>query len=196
LPRFTSVESKQFSFDFLVDGTGAAGYKRDVGTDVRSFMKVVGYDVNLKAAGGLQSAVAAAAGADELAGAGSEANMSAVSVPGVRYLMLLWGSFIQKCVIESITVNYTLFSSLGSPLRATISATFREYNDEPKGIIKDITDTVNKFLDSGPVQGLMTVANIAFQVYNAVDQTVAIAKANDLDSIRESVTGSSIKLPF
>ncbi|MEJ7679304.1 MAG: hypothetical protein WKG06_15895 [Segetibacter sp.] len=111
LPRFSSIDSKQFSFDFIVDGTGAAGYKRDVGLDVKSFMKVVGYDVNSKASAGLQSAVGAATG--------SAAN---IPVPSIRKLMLMWGTFIQKCVIESITVNYTLFSSLGAPLRATISA--------------------------------------------------------------------------
>lgn len=178
LPRFNSIESKQFSFDFVVDGTGAAGYKRDVGLDVKSFMKVVGYDVNLKAASALQAAVSAGGG-------------ESTPVPGVRYLLLLWGSFIQKCVIESISVNYTLFSALGSPLRATISATFREYNDEPSDLMKKI----NSFFDSNPVQGIMSVANVAFQVFNSVSQTVAIAKANDLDSIRETVTGGSIKLP-
>ncbi|HMP91428.1 MAG TPA: hypothetical protein PKD90_01040, partial [Phnomibacter sp.] len=92
-PRFKNVGPKQFTFDFLVDGTGAAGYKRDVGLDVKSFIKTVGYDRNI--------------------GSGS-----------IRYLLLIWGGFIQKCVIEAITVNYTLFSALGSPLRATITATF------------------------------------------------------------------------
>jgi hypothetical protein len=159
-PRFKNIGPKQFSFDFLVDGTGAAGYKRDVGFDVSSFIKVVGYDKNI--------------------GKGS-----------IRYLLLLWGSFIQKCVIESISVNYTLFSSLGSPLRATISATFREYNDEPSELFKK----VDEFFNSAPVQGALTVANVAFQAFNSVSQTVAIAKANDLDSIRANVDSNNLKLP-
>ena len=45
------------------------------------------------------------------------------------------------------------------------------------------------------MQQFFAQANVAFQVYNSVSQTVAIAKANDLDSIRETVTGGSIKLP-
>ena len=159
-PRFKNIGPKQFSFDFLVDGTGAAGYKRDVGFDVSSFIKVVGYDKNI--------------------GKGS-----------IRYLLLLWGSFIQKCVIESISVNYTLFSSLGSPLRATMSATFREYNDEPSELFKK----VDEFFNSAPVQGALTVANVAFQAFNSVSQTVAIAKANDLDSIRAKVDSNNLKLP-
>jgi Contractile injection system tube protein len=159
-PRFKNVGPKQFNFDFVVDGTGAAGYKRDVGLDVKSFIKTVGYDKNI--------------------GSGS-----------IRYLLLIWGGFIQKCVIESISVNYTLFSALGSPLRATISATFREYNDEPSELFKKI----DSFLSSAPVQGAISVANAAFQVFNAVDQTVAIAKANDLDSIRAKVNSDNIKLP-
>jgi len=159
-PRFKNIGPKQFSFDFVVDGTGAAGYKRDVGLDVSSFIKVVGYDKNI--------------------GKGS-----------IRYLLLLWGSFIQKCVIESISVNYTLFSSLGSPLRATITATFREYNDEPSELFK----AVDEFFSSAPVQGALSVANVAFQAFNSVSQTVAIAKANDLDSIRANVDSNNLKLP-
>lgn len=162
LPRFTNVGEKQFSFDFLVDGTGAAGYKRDVGLDVKSFINTVGYDKKVGKDGG-----------------------------GVRYLMLMWGSFLQKCVIESISINYTLFSSLGSPLRATISATFREYNDEPSELMKKI----DSFLSSDVAQSAMSVANLAFSVYNAVDQTVAIASANNLDSIRVSVNGANMALP-
>jgi len=160
LPRIDHVGKKQFSFDFMIDGTGAAGFKRVVGLDVASFIKVTGYDINVGNSG------------------------------GVRYLLLMWGTFIQKCVIESISVNYTLFSALGLPLRAVITAGFREYNDEPKGIFKKVSD----FFDSNPVQGIMSVANVAFQAFNTVNQTVAIAKANNLDSIRQSVTGGAIKL--
>jgi hypothetical protein len=155
------IEPKKFSFDFIVDGTGAAGYKRDVGFDVTSFIKTVGYDKNISNTG------------------------------TTRYLLILWGSFIQKCQIESISVNYTLFSSLGSPLRATISATFREYNDAPSELMKK----VDAFFSSAPVQGAMSVANVAFQAFNSVSQTVAIAKANDLDSIRAKVDSNNIKLP-
>ena len=163
LPRFTNVGEKQFSFDFLVDGTGAAGYKRDVGLDVKSFISTVGYDKKVGKDGG-----------------------------GIRYLILMWGTFIQKCVIETISVNYTLFSSLGSPLRATISAGFREYNDEPSELMKKI----DSFLGSDIAQSAMSVANLAFSAFNAVDQTVSIAKSNDLDSIRATVNPASIKLAF
>jgi hypothetical protein len=161
LPRFNNVGEKQFSYDFLVDGTGAAGYKRDVGLDVKSFINTVGYDKKVGKDGG-----------------------------GIRYLMLMWGTFIQKCVIESISVNYTLFSSLGSPLRATISAGFREYNDEPWEFMKK----VDSFLASDTAQSAMSVANLAFSAFNTVDQTVAIAKANDLDSIRATVNPAAMKL--
>jgi hypothetical protein len=41
-------------------------------------------------------------------------------------LLLLWGTFLFPCEIESFSVNYTLFSQLGNPLRATISAAFNE----------------------------------------------------------------------
>ena len=159
-PVMNNIGPQQYSFDFLIDGTGAAGFKRNVLVDVESFKKTVGYDKNL--------------------GVGS-----------VRYLILLWGSMMLKCSIETISVNYTLFNSAGIPLRATISATFRERKDEPAEFMKDI----DKFFDSNPVKDGLSVANIAYQALNAISQTVAIARTNDLDSIREKVTASSIKLP-
>ena|SRR5687767_1923347 len=159
-PVMNNISPQQYSFDFLIDGTGAAGFKRNVLLDVESFKKTVGYDKN-------------------------------IGVGSVRYLILLWGSMMLKCSIETISVNYTLFNSAGIPLRATISATFRERKDEPAEFMKD----VDKFFDSNPVKDGLSVANIAYQALNATSQTVAIARANDLDSIREKVTASSIKLP-
>lgn len=159
-PVMNNIGPQQYSFDFLIDGTGAAGFKRNVLLDVESFKKTVGYDKN-------------------------------IGVGSVRYLILLWGSMMLKCSIETISVNYTLFNSAGIPLRATISATFRERKDEPAEFMKDI----DKFFDSNPVKDGLSVANIAYQALNAISQTVAIARANDLDSIREKVTASSIKLP-
>ena len=97
-PVVKNVEPQQYSFDFLIDGTGAAGFKRNVLLDVESFKKTVGFDKSMKS---------------------------------VRYLILMWGTMMLKCSIENISVNYTLFNAAGIPMRATISATFKERNDEP-----------------------------------------------------------------
>lgn len=159
-PRVKGVEPETYNFDFLVDGTGAAGFKRNVFLDVESFKKTVGFDKSI--------------------GKGD-----------LRYLVLLWGTMLLKCKIESISVNYTLFDSAGIPLRATISASFKECKDDPSGLF----GKMDQFFDSDPVAGAMSVANVAFSAFNSVSQTVSIAQANDLDSIREKVTGSSIQLP-
>jgi hypothetical protein len=91
LPTVNHIDPKKFTFDFAVDGIGAAGFKRDVGLDVKSFLKVVGHDKNI--------------GTDNL-----------------RYLLLMWGTFIQKCVIESISVKYPLSSPFDqSDLKTCIS---------------------------------------------------------------------------
>jgi hypothetical protein len=109
----------------------------------------------------------------------------------VRYLILMWGTMMLKCSIENISVNYTLFNAAGIPMRATISATFKERNDDPDDFTKGLDD----FFEGDPVKDGLSVANIAFQVFNGVSQTVAIAETNDLNSIREKVTAASIKLP-
>jgi len=157
-PVVKNVEPQQYSFDFLVDGTGAAGFKRNVLLDVESFKKTVGFDKSMKS---------------------------------VRYLILMWGTMMLKCSIENISVNYTLFNAAGIPMRAMISATFKERNDDPDDFTKGLDD----FFEGDPVKDGLSVANIAFQVFNGVSQTVAIAETNDLNSIREKVTAASIKLP-
>jgi len=43
-----------------------------------------------------------------------------------KYLKLVWGALISKCVLKSAEVTYTLFKADGYPLRAKVKAIFAE----------------------------------------------------------------------
>jgi LysM repeat protein len=45
-------------------------------------------------------------------------------------LLFTWGGLNYRCVLEKVTQRYTMFREDGAPIRATLSVTFREYDDD------------------------------------------------------------------
>lgn len=43
LPKFVDVQPQTYSFEFVIDGTGATGQKRDVPEDVKKFFRTTGF---------------------------------------------------------------------------------------------------------------------------------------------------------
>src|SRR5262249_32772423 len=43
-------------------------------------------------------------------------------------LLLSWGGFSFRCVLEKLSQNYTMFLESGVPVRAVINATFKQYS--------------------------------------------------------------------
>ncbi|MCB0375027.1 MAG: hypothetical protein KDD04_03815, partial [Sinomicrobium sp.] len=53
-----------------------------------------------------------------------------------NYLVISWGTFVFPCTLDSLNVNYTMFKSDGTPLRATADVSFKAYiNEDTKKII-------------------------------------------------------------
>ncbi|NII27611.1 hypothetical protein HB364_21190 [Pseudoflavitalea sp. X16] len=158
----TSVSPKKMSFDFLVDGTGANGDQRIVLLETTKFGSVVMPEKK-----------------DLLAINQKDGHLK------LPKLLLVWGTFMFTCEIESYSVNYTLFSQFGIPLRATISATFNEFVPDPK------TDVLNSFEVPEALDTISNVASFlstAFTVTNSVVQAVDMARTEDLNSLREHIT--------
>ena len=93
-PYFNHIKAEEFSFDFVIDGTGASGEKRDVTKDIDKFRRTVGFN-------------------------------GIIHRPNL--LVVVWGKFIRTCILSKIDIKYNLFKQDGTPLRATISATFKEH---------------------------------------------------------------------
>lgn len=155
----SAISLKKMTFDFLIDGTGANGDERIVLLEVKKFEKLVMPE---------KSDITAF-------------NKTSIERLKMPKLLLVWGTFMFSCEIESYSVNYTLFNQLGIPLRATISATFNEVV---------LPDTLSAFNDSAELDAITNVASFlstAFTITNNVAKAVDMARDENLNSLRQNV---------
>lgn len=158
-----AISLRKMSFDFLVDGTGANGDQRVVLLETRKFGSVVMPEKK-----------------DLLSfNSGKDAHLT------LPKLLLVWGTFMFSCEIENYSVNYTLFSQLGIPLRATISATFNEIIPNPKIDILDSFE-VPEAVDT--ISNAASFLSTAFTVTSSVVQAVNMARDENLNSLREHIS--------
>lgn len=110
------------------------------------------------------------------------------------YLMLNWGTFVFNCVLTKMDVKYTLFRPNGTPLRATISASFKEHTPSLlQSLLNNLSSpdlTHERTIKAGDTLPLMT-----YNIYKDPRYYLEIAKANDLDNFRELPEGEQLKFP-
>lgn len=178
----SAINPQKMTFDFLIDGTGANGDNRIVLLEVKKFEKTVMPEKkNLSDfTSSIGSAVSTISAMNPIGGGIS--NVDSISLRlKLPKLLLVWGTFVFPCEIESYSVNYTLFNQLGIPLRATISATFAEvpspeFLDDftSSSVVETITD-IGSFLST------------AYTITNNVTKAADMAREMDLNSLREQV---------
>lgn len=114
-----------------------------------------------------------------------------------NYLRLEWGDGPLQyfdCRLVSADVTYSLFDKNGAPLRATINATFREDLDDDKRIAivspqsPDVTHV--RTVRAGDTLPLMCQ-----RIYGSSKWYLAVARANDLDDIRNLEPGTELRFP-
>ncbi len=150
----TAVAPKIMSFEFLIDGTGASGEQRNVLLEVMKFERLVKFD--------------------------SKDEDTQKSFLKLNKLLLLWGTFVFTCEIESYSVNYTLFNQLGIPLRATIAATF---NENTAGSKLNIFEQILEDDLEQPLNMLGTISN-SLSLFANASKSVEMARAENLNSLR------------
>lgn len=159
--RFNREQHRTFNFEFVVDGTGASGEKREVLVDINLFRLTCGF-------------------------------LGDTHRP--TFLILNWGTFLSRCVLTSLTIDYTLFRSDGTPLRATMKATFAEYT-------LPALEQLQNFLSSPDVTHVRTVtANdrldlMSYNIYKDSKYYMELARVNDLNQFRRLKTGEKLVFP-
>lgn len=167
--------SDSVSFEFLFDGTGVSGVG---GTSV---------DLNpaVGEAGYVQEQI------DAFLTITQELN-SSTHQP--NFLQLSWGTFIFNGVLANATVAYKLFHSSGAPLRATVTASFRqnvsrtEQAAEARLQSPDLTHF--RLVKAGE-----TLPLIAQKVYGDPLMYLEIARVNDINNFRKLTAGQKLVLP-
>lgn len=109
-----------------------------------------------------------------------------------NYLEVTWGNAMTyQCKLTSMTVNYTLFKSDGTPLRAKVSIDLTEYVAPTKPVDDESPDMTHVVrVKSGDLLPLMT-----YNVYSDKGHLLKVAEHNKLDSIIQLTPGSKLYFP-
>lgn len=111
-----------------------------------------------------------------------------------NYLKLLWGDLDFNCMLASLTVDYTLFSPSGIPLRARLAAKFRQHYT-PEELAK-LSDKKSADLShSRTVVAGMTLPLMCHHIYGDSRYYSAVARKNDMNDLVHLVEGAEIKFP-
>ncbi|HEU4833214.1 MAG TPA: LysM peptidoglycan-binding domain-containing protein [Pyrinomonadaceae bacterium] len=114
--------------------------------------------------------------------------------PIVRFV---WGKSEKNAfrgVIESLNITYTLFSPEGTPLRAKLSLTLKEYRPVPDQL-NDPPRNSPDVEKSWVVRRGDKYSSIAASVYRDPEQWRAIAEANEVKDPRVLRPGTVLTLP-
>ena len=108
-------------------------------------------------------------------------------------LLVAWGTLAFPCQLQSVTKKFTLFNSLGMPVRATLSVTFRGYNTLEFLLAK------NPFRSLGHsktyiVKDGETLSHIAWHVFQDASRWRVIARHNKLDNPKKLRPGQVPKI--
>lgn len=105
-----------------------------------------------------------------------------------------WGTVKFSAVIEKISRKVTMFHPDGTPARATLSVSFKEYRTLREQLDKPRLESSDK-TKRRVVIGREQLWSIAAREYDDSNEWVRIAEANDLDDPREIEAGDWLLIP-
>lgn len=159
--KYEKSTPSTLNFDLIFDGTGVVNNKRTNLSSEISKFKKVVYDYN----GNIHSP---------------------------NYLKLIWGkAMLYKCRLTSLKINYTLFKPDGSPLRAKLSVSFKEFQTPSAALDKNSPDMTHvKTVVAGDL-----LPSLVYDVYRDENHILKVAEHNHLDSILHLDPGMTLHFP-
>jgi len=106
----------------------------------------------------------------------------------------IWGTFQFRCVVERVGGRFTLFLADGTPVRATLNVTFKEYTD----IAIAVQSAPTQSSDHAKVRNLGrgdTLSGLAAAEYGDPAKWRPIAEANHIDNPRSMEPGRLLVIP-
>ena len=107
---------------------------------------------------------------------------------------LIWAGTVFRGVLEGLTVTYTLFTPTGTPLRAKLGVTIRQYRPAATEL-REKPRASPEFDKRHTVRRGDTLQDIAARVYADAARWRAIAEANDIRDPRRLPPGTVLRLP-
>jgi len=190
--KFVNYSEDTLTFDFLLDGTGAVKDVKPLSALER--LKNTIDPKNMIAFTGLSDASSTSIVTDKITALkkiiyeyeGKEHEPNIIDVH--------WGTLLFTCRLEGMSIDYTLFSSDGAPLRAKIGLSFKGYSTTVEGHLKakksspDLTHIIEvKVGDTLPL--------LCHKIYKDESYYLEVAKHNNLLSFRNLTPGQTLYFP-
>jgi hypothetical protein len=164
--KFRAIKPRTFSFDFMMDGTGASGEKIDVLAQIELFKRTTGFFGKIHRPMFLL----------------------------LNWGSLIDNSGIATCVLESFSINYKLIRQDGTPLRALFSVTFREHKPARLRVLQNNLSSPDLTHVHEVVDG-EHLSLITYRIYKDTRYYLHVGEANGLNNIRKMTKGRSLALP-
>jgi hypothetical protein len=116
------------------------------------------------------------------------------SIHSPNYLRVLWGKLSFDCRLDTMEIEYLLFTPSGVPLRAKLNAKFAQYNSPVKLQLKARKSSPDLTHSRTIVAG-DTLPLLCFQIYQDPKYYVEIARFNGLNDFRNLEPGRQIFFP-
>lgn len=164
-PKFGQIKPRDYTIEFILDGTGAAA---DAPADgVAGRIKHL-MEVTMDFVGDTHRP---------------------------HFLKLVWGEHINlKVVAKSVDVTYSLFSPNGDPIRAKVNAVFTD-NIEDSLRVRQENSSSPDLTHIREVRNESKLPLMVFKEYKDHTYYLTVARANKLNNFRNLTAGSKIKLP-
>lgn len=110
------------------------------------------------------------------------------------FILVDYGKLIFMGVLQNMSVNYTLFSPAGIPLRAEVTLNLKAHTPfkESSAVLSLLSPDLSR---QHVVTGGENIVRICYDVYRDEKYYIEIAKANQITNFRNLRTGSRLILP-
>lgn len=119
-------------------------------------------------------------------------------VPGQEgrpnFLRIAWGGLVMSCVMIDANIKYTLFKPDGTPIRATVTASFKEDRSKQlQNLEEGLGKTINTNFRS--TNEKIDLPQLCEEVYGDPTLYAQVAKANGITDVRNIPVGTQIEFP-
>lgn len=151
------------------------------------------FEFHLDATGVVQPAIASVA--DEIANFKTIAYAYNGSIHSPNYLEIVWGAGAQfNCRLTSLDIDYLLFRSDGTPVRAKLSVGFEQYLS-PQQIEQSGNKNSPDMTHARTVLAGDTLCSMCDRIYGDSKYYLGVAAYNGLRNFRKLAPGSTLYFP-
>lgn len=111
-----------------------------------------------------------------------------------NYLRISWGTLLFKGCLTEMTVNFKLFKSDGTPIRATAKGKFKGFVEDNLRVAKENAQSPD-LTHVYQVKEGDTLPLICHRIYGDSKYYLAVAQFNQLKNLRDIKAGDQLNLP-